>query len=314
MRDGTTRCAGNRVHHLDDMNAPGAAIEAQLPSREPESSGTAEGGILIRELSYVHGGKLCVLDRFNAHFRPDEISVIVGKSGCGKTTLLKLIAGLIPLPRGSQHITIGDQPAAHAQEKRLLGYLSQDSNPAYWLTAFENLIMVLKFAGYKREDRVPLADRLLSELDIQDLRGRYPSTFSGGQRRKLAMAMAVVASPSYILLDEPFSAVDAIGRVALYRFLFSLWSQIRSARAAKGGKTSCAMIVVTHDINEASLLGDRIFIFGKTPIVGATELENVALDKRNTHPTGAWWFTEEHRELSRRIYESLNATSLEEDC
>ena len=90
--------------------------------------------------------------------------------------------------------------------------------------------------------------------------------------------MAVVTNPSYILLDEPFSAVDAIGRIALYDFLLSLWSRIRSAPRPAAGGTSCAMIVVTHDINEASLLGDRIFILDNTPRPEPQDLRRVELE------------------------------------
>jgi NitT/TauT family transport system ATP-binding protein len=273
------------------------------PLAAPSAASSTANGIQIANLTFVHRSEheVTVFDRFAAHFRANEISVILGRSACGKTTLLKLICGLLPHDQDSgAKILIDGKTPTLAQKSRILGYLPQDSNPAPWLTTHQNLTMMLRLAEVTG-NHATMADSLLSALGLAEMSTRYPDKFSGGQRRKLAMAMTMVTSPSFIFLDEPFSSIDSIGKLELYTFLFTLWETLL---ASANGKPH-GIIIVTHDIHEASLLGDRLFVLHDMPLKKPLEIENKARSYRNKPDLTQWWFTSEHKTVADQIKQAL---------
>jgi ABC-type Fe3+/spermidine/putrescine transport system ATPase subunit len=182
---------------------------------------------------------------------PGDAIVILGPSGCGKTTLLRLIAGLEVPDAGT--ISACDAPVAAPgrnlvpPHERGLGFVFQDL--ALWphLTVGENLGFVLGSAHVPRAERASRGQRTLDLMRIGQLGGRYPHQLSGGEQQRVALARALVAQPKVLLLDEPFSSLDPELRATLRTEL----SQLRR-------DLQVTMVYVTHDREDAAILGDRV--------------------------------------------------------
>lgn len=215
-------------------------------------------------------------------FESNQISVILGRSGFGKTTLLKLICGLLnpcadnALDNDENKILIAGHTPKEATFQRLIGYLPQESQPAPWRTAYKNLFLALEMAGIPRSNRSSIIKRTLSRLGLTSLSNRYPHQLSGGQRRRIAIAMILAAGPSFLLLDEPFKGLDAITQAEIYRFLLEIWENRSNdgvwTTLHKGHKQS--MIIVTHDLQEATLLADKIFVMVDRPVKYLKKVDN----------------------------------------
>jgi sulfonate transport system ATP-binding protein len=177
-----------------------------------------------------------------------EIVAILGGSGCGKTTLLRLTAGLDRPSAGTIAIdgqaVAGTHPAISAvfQEPRLLP----------WLTVRRNIL----FGGrlIPNQERQRRAADLLARIGLADYGGRWPKDLSGGQQQRVAVARALIGHPEILLLDEPFSALDAFTRASLHEMLLSLWQELRPT-----------ILMVTHDVEEAVFLADRIVVMRPNP-------------------------------------------------
>jgi sulfonate transport system ATP-binding protein len=196
--------------------------------------------------TYADGTK--ALSRITLDVAPGEIVALVGGSGCGKTTLLRLIAGL-DMPTDG-HIRLGDQtitgpsPAVGVifQEPRLFPWLSIDDNVGFGLS---------HLSAFEREGLVANA---LARVGLQGHGQRWPRELSGGQQQRAAIARALVTRPRLLIMDEPFSALDPTTRASLHRHLLALWSE-----------TKPTMLLVTHDVAEAVSLADRIIVMQPTP-------------------------------------------------
>jgi sulfonate transport system ATP-binding protein len=188
------------------------------------------------------------LERFSAEIRPGEIVAIIGGSGCGKSTLLRAIAGLDRATTGT--VTLDDTAimAPHAkigiifQEPRLLPWLSVADNIGFGLSDLPTDV---------RRDKVA---RSLTRVGLADKAGAWPRELSGGQAQRVAIARALVPQPEVLLLDEPFSALDAFTRRDLQDHLLDLWADTRPT-----------LILVTHDVDEAVVLADRVLVMRPRP-------------------------------------------------
>lgn len=195
---------------------------------------------------------------------------VIGESGCGKTTLLQTLAGLLT-PVAGEAVMSGAQSRA---PKTAMVWQSLALFP--WKRVRENLELPLRLAGLdRRSERV--AD-MLAELELTGLEERFPHQLSGGQRQRLALGRALIAEPDILFLDEPFSALDAILREHLQTFLKRLWR-----------RHSCTMVFVTHDMSEAVYLGESILLLAARPSRAAAFAANSAfeadpeVDVRTTH-------------------------------
>ena len=184
------------------------------------------------------------LDRLDLHVRRGELLCLVGASGCGKTTLLNLIAGL-DQPSAGTIDTRGKRPALMFQEGALFP----------WLTARENVELALKLAGEReRSNRRRRADELLALVQLADAGNRRPHQLSGGMRQRVSLARALAQNAEVLLMDEPFGALDAMTRDALHDELERIW------RA-----TGVTIIFVTHNVREAVRLADRVVLLASRP-------------------------------------------------
>ncbi|MEP7074212.1 MAG: ATP-binding cassette domain-containing protein [Acidobacteriota bacterium] len=210
-------------------------------------------------------GETLILDDLNLAVAPSEILILLGESGCGKTTTLKLINRLIEPTSGEVFVegktTVDWDPI---ELRRHIGYVLQEAGLFPHFTVAENVSLVLKLNGWdekKKRDRTREMLELVG-LDPAKFAKRFPHELSGGQRQRVGVARALAADPSIVLLDEPFGALDAITRTNLQKEFARLVRDL--------GKTA---VFVTHDLHEAMLLGSRIALMdkGRIELLGTPE-------------------------------------------
>ncbi|HLN66119.1 MAG TPA: ABC transporter ATP-binding protein [Streptosporangiaceae bacterium] len=245
---------------------------------------------------FRRGGRRTVaLAGASLRVRAGELVSLLGPSGCGKSTLLRIIAGALPADEGS--VTVGGRPVTGPSPDR--GMLFQTPMLFGWLTTRDNILFgprAQRARGSARRherDDPELAEEAAALLDRVGLAGfgeAFPHELSGGMQHRAAFARALAARPSLLLMDEPFGALDAITRERMHEFLLDIWDQHR-----------ITIIFVTHDIEEAILLGDRVAVMGGRP-PGIGEIIDIPL-ARPRHALDA--DTEAFLAAKRRIRASL---------
>jgi NitT/TauT family transport system ATP-binding protein len=194
-------------------------------------------------------GPLCALDELSFESRAREFLTLVGPSGCGKTTLLRVLAGALPPERGE--VERIPSPADSNQDVRLV---CQEHSLFPWMTMLENAAFGLEMHGLGRREREAQARELLRRLGFAGREQAYPHELSLGMKQRVAVARCFLSDPAVMLMDEPFGALDYQTRLALQNDLLDLWEQ--------NHKT---VIFVTHDVEEALLLSDRILVLSRQP-------------------------------------------------
>lgn len=190
-----------------------------------------------------------VLSDINVDVREGEFISIVGASGCGKSTLLKLISGLEPATRGE--IFIDGQPVTEPMEQ--CGMAFQEARLCPWMDTEHNIGFGIKQKLDRREKR-ELIEEHIRLVELNGFEKAYPKQLSGGMRQRVSIARALVGKPKLLLLDEPFGALDAFTRINMQNELLNIWKHEKRT-----------MVLVTHDIDEAIFLSDRIIIMSERP-------------------------------------------------
>ena len=196
------------------------------------------------------GHALTVLGPITFAIEAGQFVCLVGPSGCGKSTLIRLLAGLIP-PAGGE-ASLDDQPIS--QPSRQVALMFQDANLMPWRTVIDNIALPLELSGMSKSEREDSAQRLLPRLGLSEFALAYPGELSGGMAQRVALGRVLIQRPDVLLLDEPFGALDAMTREQVSVDLLDLWAQERQT-----------VLMVTHDINEAVLLSDRVLVMSKRP-------------------------------------------------
>jgi ABC-type nitrate/sulfonate/bicarbonate transport system ATPase subunit len=178
-----------------------------------------------------------------------ELVTIVGPSGCGKSTLLDLIAGL-ERPTGGTIRVGGDA----GQRLGRVAYMHQKDLLLPWRTVLDNAVLGLEVAGVRRREAQRRADALLDRFGLRGFEHAYPATLSGGMRQRAAFLRTVLTDRPLLLLDEPFGALDALTRASMQEWLLGLWEELRRT-----------ILFVTHDVDEAVLLSDRVAVMSGRP-------------------------------------------------
>lgn len=179
-----------------------------------------------------------------------QFVALVGPSGCGKTTVLNMVAGLIRPHRGS--ITLdGKVPRVGDPD---VGYLLARDALLPWRTTLRNATLPLEVRGIARAEREKRARKLLAEVGLEHAVDGFPVQLSHGMRQRVAVARTLIAEPHTLLMDEPFSALDALTRLSLQQMFLRLWEQLHST-----------VLFVTHDLTEAILMADRVLVFSPKP-------------------------------------------------
>ena len=239
-------------------------------------------GITVSFENRAAGTSTTILKNFSLECRSGEFLVIVGRSGCGKTSVLNLLAGLLD-PQQGQVQVMGKPPRAARQH---LGYMFARDALVPSRTAMGNVEIGLEVRGVGRAERRARAQELMGRLGLAGAEDRYPWQLSQGMRQRVALARTWALNPDLVLMDEPFAALDAQTREAARTQFLSLWERTRSS-----------VVFVTHDLTEALLLGDRVIIMGP----GGRILEDIVLPFGRQRDAAELPFTNTFRILERKL-------------
>ena len=196
------------------------------------------------------GSDLVVLDQISFDVEDKEFVCILGSSGCGKTTLLRLIAGLDEAQSGS--IVLDGEEMRGTSPK--VGMVFQEYSLFPWRTVIDNIAFGLEMQGVPLNERSRVAEHYLKLVNLAQFRDSYPTELSGGMRQRVAVARALALDPVLLLMDEPFGALDAQTRNMLQKELLEIWEA-----------TKKTIIFITHSVDEAVYLADRIFVLTPRP-------------------------------------------------
>ncbi|MBX5065145.1 ABC transporter ATP-binding protein [Rhizobium lentis] len=213
------------------------------------SQNLAKPMVSIDAVTMSFGAYVAVQD-VNLSVSDGEFLAIVGPTGCGKSTILNAIAGLLKPASGT--VSIDSQPVRGVRND--IGYLFQQDALLPWKTAIENVELGPMFKGVGAADRREQSMRWLAKVGLKGFENRYPHQLSGGQRKRVQMAQALISGPKVILMDEPFSALDIHTRHLMQNELLRLWQEERRA-----------VVMITHDLEEAIALGDRVVVLAAGP-------------------------------------------------
>ncbi len=236
--------------------------------------------IKINSKSYQNKkANILALKKIDIFLNSKEFVCIVGPSGCGKTTLMNIIGGLIKAEK--QEILIDGEPI---NNKSSLGYVFQTSRLMPWLTLYENIELVCESKNEKIKKKIK---SILKNFDLKEFIDSYPNSISGGMRRKVSLARAVVNEPKVLLMDEPFVSLDQPTTENLYNVLINYWN-----------KNPTTILFITHNLKEALLLGDRVLFFSKRP--GEIVLDYKVKSKRNPLRTDNIEIENEYVQLKKK--------------
>jgi NitT/TauT family transport system ATP-binding protein len=196
------------------------------------------------------GHPVTALDRISLEVDNNEFSVIVGPSGCGKSSLLRLVAGLIRPTAGGIYLD-GKLVTKPGKDR---GMVFQSYTLFPWLTVQDNLEFGLKIGGMAAEERAAVARRFIAEVGLEGFERAYPKQLSGGMMQRVALARALANDPNILLMDEPFGALDSQTRSLMQELLLKIWEHSHKT-----------VLFITHDIDEAILLGDRVYVMTARP-------------------------------------------------
>jgi NitT/TauT family transport system ATP-binding protein len=251
---------------------------ADAVRRSRPGAGAAPGAEVVIDSvgkTFRRGGRRTVaLAKASLRVGAGEMTCLLGPSGCGKSTLLRIIAGALAADDGG--VTVGGEPVTGPSPDR--GMLFQTPLLFPWLTTRDNILFgprAQRAAGLHERDDPELeeeADALLERVGLGGFGAAFPHELSGGMKHRAAFARALAARPSLLLMDEPFGALDAITRERMHEFLLDIWDQHR-----------ITIIFVTHDLDEAILLGDRVAVMGGRP-PGIQEVIDIPLGRPRRDP------------------------------
>lgn len=210
--------------------------------------------ITINQLKVSYEGKedrVHALGPIDMNIQKGEIVVLIGPSGCGKSTLVNVLGGIISSYEGE--VTLEGEAIDY--KKHAIGYIPQGYGLLPWKNVFKNCMLPYTIKGIEVTPEIKEhLEEILEVLGISDLRKRYPVALSGGQRQRVAIARAFAFKPQLLLMDEPFSALDAIMKEEAAEIFLKLWK-----------KYHCTSVIITHSIEEALYIGTKIVILSNTP-------------------------------------------------
>ncbi len=247
--------------------------------------------ISVRRLNVDFGHARRALSGVDLDVPEGQFVALVGASGCGKTTLLNVIAGLVPAAGGA--VTIDDRPPAAG--RRDICYILARDALLPWRTVKGNVEYGLELSGVDRAERARLAVTYIDRVGLQSYRDFYPSKLSQGMRQRVSLARAFAVGRSIYLMDEPFSALDSQTKLLLHDQLLGLWETSRAT-----------VVFVTHDIGEAITLADRVIVMSKG---GTGVVDEIRVDLPRPRSADALQIDARFHELYRRTWTALKAST-----
>ena len=196
------------------------------------------------------GEDIHALDSVDLDIAAGEFVAVVGPSGCGKSTMLSMLAGLLPATTGS--IAFDGEPVTRPHPKA--GVVFQTDLLLYWRTVLDNVLLPIEIKKRDRAEYLPRAEALLEKVGLAGFGGKFPSELSGGMRQRVAICRALIQEPGLLLMDEPFGALDALTREQMIMDLQAMWGSVRNT-----------VLFITHGIEEAIFLADRVLVMSPRP-------------------------------------------------
>jgi NitT/TauT family transport system ATP-binding protein len=260
---------------------------------EPSASSAVGGRLGLADVIVEFprpGGPLRAVDGVSLEVEPGEVVALIGPNGCGKSTLLRVAAGLLRLRGG--RVTLDGR--AVLEPDPAIGLVFQEPRLLPWRSVAANIAYPLELAGWPRPRRDERLRELLDVISLAEWAAARPSQLSGGMRQRVALARALALEPRVLLLDEPFSALDALTRERLNVELLDLWARTRTS-----------IIVVTHSIPEAIFLADRVAVLSPRPGRIVAELKVDLARPRRLEALDAAMVSPLAREIRRHLEVSV---------
>lgn len=214
----------------------------------------------------ARGGTTTAINGLSFAVNQQEFVSVLGPSGCGKTTVLKIVAGLVAPTAGT--VRVEGKPVVGPQQE--IGIVFQTPALMRWRTALGNVMLPIEILGFDRSAYEPRARALLKLVGLSGFEDKYPSELSGGMQQRVSIARALIHDPSILLLDEPFSALDAMTRNQLNVELLRIWSERKKSS-----------LLITHSIPESVFLSDRVVVLSGRP-ARVTEIVEIDLPRPRT--------------------------------
>lgn len=240
----------------------------------------------IRHVYHGAQGSLLALDGIDLSVGDGEFVAIVGPSGCGKSTLLRILGGLLSPTEGT--VSLEGEPLL--SPRRQVGFVFQKVNLMPWRSVLHNVTLPLEVSGMPRARAVQKAQELLTLVGLEEFGEVFPRQLSGGMAQRVAIARALIGHPEVLLLDEPFGSLDALSREQMNLELLRIWQAHR-----------VTAVMVTHDLQEAIFLADRVLVMSPRPGRIGSEV-SVDLPRPRTLEV---IYTEFFGALSRRVREAI---------
>lgn len=262
--------------------------------RQPGRTKTHKGHIVIEDVSIEFGrggNRNIAVQSTHLEIKPGEFVCILGPSGCGKSTLLNTVAGYVKPSSGQ--VLVDDLAVTQPGPDR--GMVFQQYSLFPWKTVRDNIAFGPAIAGKSRAECESIANTFLGMIGLSKIANRYPGELSGGMQQRVGIARALANYPSVLLMDEPFGALDAQTRLIMQENLLTLWAEFRNT-----------VLFVTHDVDEAIFLADRILIMSSSPGSVIADLA-VALDRPRDADIGT---SQEFINLKRQCLAVIRAESL----
>ena len=250
------------------------------------------GSISLRDVQIRFGEGASAVEairRLDLEVRPGEFVSVLGPSGCGKSTLIGAVAGLLRVNAGA--VAVDGQPVRAPGPDR--GVVFQQHTLFPWKTVFANVEFGLKMRGVGRKERARAVDGILGYVGLAEFSGHFPAQLSGGMQQRVNLARVLVNQPRVLLMDEPFAALDAQTRLLMQELLLQLWNEFKMT-----------VVFVTHDVDEALFLSDRVVVLSQRP---ATVREEIAVGLPRPR-TSTDLTTPEFMSLKRRCLDLLRHT------
>jgi len=210
----------------------------------------ARNAIEVTGVEKVFSGGVHALTEVDLSIADNEFAVLLGPSGCGKSTLLNVIAGFEDATAGNVEV-FGEPVAAPGPERAVV---FQEAALFPWLSVIDNVTFGPRIQGRPRNEYEPAATEILRLVGLQDFHDKLPSQLSGGMKQRVGIARALVMNPRVLLMDEPFGALDAQTRLSMQELLLGIWETHRKT-----------VLFITHDIDEAILLADTVYVMSARP-------------------------------------------------
>jgi len=244
--------------------------------------------ITIKELSVKYKRKneeTLALDKMSINIGRGEIYTFIGPSGCGKSTFLYVLAGILKDYTGT--VLVDGEPVNPRSQR--IGLILQNYGLLPWRTVYQNAMLGVKIKN-ERQGLDDYSRYILKQLGIDNLLNRFPKELSGGQQQRVAIARAFILKPDLLLMDEPFSALDAISREEMQELFLKIWKD-----------NNVTTIFITHSVDEALYLGSKIAVFSPSPGRIVQVLDNPCFRMDNIR------FKEEYYNMSKKLRKMLNS-------